>query len=66
MLTNPRPGQRVRLHYAAAKRPYFPYHGRTGAVVVGGRGKPRNHLVRLDGGPLVVVPGGNLVPESAR
>ncbi|HYE77975.1 MAG TPA: hypothetical protein VEI97_08320 [bacterium] len=30
MIANPRAGQRVRLHYAAAKRRFFAYHGRAG------------------------------------
>lgn len=60
MLSSPRPGTRVVIHYAAARAAGMPLHGRTGVVVAPGRGRPRNHLVRLDGGPLVVVPAGNL------
>jgi len=60
MMTAPRTGQRVRLHYAASYAHMMPYHGRHGVVVVSGRGKPRNHAVRLDNGELVIVPCGNL------
>ena len=60
MMANPRPGQRCRLHYVKAKRTHFAYHGRVGVVEIVGRGKPRNHLIRLDDGPLVVVPCGHL------
>lgn len=63
MIANPKPGRRVELRYAARVRPFAPLHGRTGVVVIASRGKPRNHLVQLDGGPLVVVPCGNLMPE---
>lgn len=63
MISNPRVGQRVRLHYAKRAIPHF-FHGRRGMVVVAGKGKPRNHLVKLDGSILVVVPCGNLMPEA--
>jgi hypothetical protein len=42
-------------------------HGASGTVTIVSRGKPRNHLVRLDDGRLVVVPCGNLIdPPPAR
>lgn len=66
MLVNPKPGQRVRLVYAAAKRAFHGLHGERGAVEVAGRGKPRNHLVKLDSGRRVVVPCGNLNAEPPR
>ncbi len=68
MISNPRPGQRVRLHYATkparkgcpTKADYMPHHGALGRVEIAGRGRPRNHGVRLDSGRFVVVPAGNL------
>jgi hypothetical protein len=66
VITNPRRGQRVRLHYAKRSWGWAVFQGRTGTVSVPGRGKPRNHLVRLDDGPDVVVPCGNLVPAADR
>jgi hypothetical protein len=59
VIANPRPGARVVLWYAPRARPYF-LHAAAGVVVVAGKGRPRNHLVRLDSGALVVVPCGNL------
>lgn len=64
MIANPRPGRRVRLHYRRSVAPHAPHHGRAGVVVAAGKGRPRNHLVRLDGGLLVVVPCGNLNPAG--
>lgn len=63
MISNPRPGQRVRLHYRASLAAVMPYHGRTGTVVIVCKSPTcRNHGVRLDGcGTVVVVPTGNLV-----
>lgn len=66
MIRRPRPGQRVRLHYAGrtVRAELAPRHGRAGAVlVVGGGPGPLNALVLLDGGGAVVVPRGNLVAE---
>lgn len=63
MLSNPQPGDRVELRYRAALRPLCP-HGQKGAIVAAGRGRPRNHLVRLDIGVRVVVPAGNLQKEK--
>lgn len=63
MLTCPRIDQTVVLHYSrkAVAAGLVPHHGRVGEVV--GRktsGKPRNHLVRLDDGQLLIVHAGNL------
>lgn len=63
MLANPKPGRRVILHYAKGYARLMPHHGRVGAVVAAGTGKPRNHLIRLDYGTEVVVPCGNLHQE---
>lgn len=60
MISSPRLGQCVRVHYRAAVARYMPHHGRTGVVAVAGRSRPRNHAVQLDDGPLVVIPAGNL------
>ncbi|MHA1559075.1 MAG: hypothetical protein ACTSWI_00150 [Alphaproteobacteria bacterium] len=61
MIWHPRPGQRVRLWYAKRYAAAMPHHGRLGIMVVAGRGLgPINALVRLDDGPEVVVPRGNL------
>lgn len=56
MISSPRPEQRVRVHYAASYAPRMPWHGRDAVVVISGRGRPRNHLVSIDG-RMVVVPG---------
>ena len=64
MLANPKPGRRVVLHYARRYAASMPFHGRAGVVVAAGTGRPRNHLIRLDGGTLVVVPCGNLNPAG--
>jgi len=39
-------------------------HGQTGEAVTPGRGKPRNHLIRLDCGRRVIVPAGNVRPDT--
>lgn len=66
-MSNPRVGARCRLHYRKALAGLVPHHGRTGVVEIVGRGRPRNHGVRLDGcGTLVVVPCGNMVPAFGR
>lgn len=61
MLTNPRLGQPVRIHYSAATRDRMPLHGAVGVVRVRGTGKPRNHGVEI-AGVLYVIPCGNLYP----
>lgn len=58
MISNPRPGQRVQVWYAAKRLP-MPWHGQTGTVEIVGRSRPRNHGIRV-GAALVVVPAGNL------
>ena len=73
MIRQPKPGQRVRIHYATrAKRKglavpaeVMPWHGMAGVIVTANiRTKgPCNVTVRLDGGKIVVVPRGNLVRE---
>ncbi len=61
MISNPRPGDRVLLHYGPAwRRVCSALHGRVGVVRVAGRAKPRSHGVELDG-RIYVVPAGNLV-----
>jgi hypothetical protein len=69
MLSNPKPGTRVRLHYAGRwfRHPRFRalYQGAHGTVLARATGrKPKNHLVRLDDGTLVSVPGGQLWKET--
>ncbi len=59
MICAPRIGQRVQVWYRRELAPHMPLHGRTGEVVRASRGKPRNHLVRIDGREYVV-PCGNL------
>lgn len=62
MLTNPRPGQRCRIHYARDYAHTMPHHGKTGEIVLASQAwKGRNHLVKLDSGKHVAVPAGNLV-----
>ena len=71
MIRQPKPGQRVRIHYATrAKRKglavpaeVMPWHGATGVIVTVPRGRrgPCNVGVRIDAGEVVVVPRGNLV-----
>lgn len=57
MLANPRPGDRAQAWYKVRT---MPLHGRVGVVVVAGRGRPRNHLVRFACGEAYVIPCGNL------
>ena len=67
MLTCPRIGQPVRLHYARrlVDAGAAPHHGKIGAVVIRKtKGKPRNHLIRLADGLLLIVPCGNLVAAT--
>ena len=61
MIFHPRPGQRVRIHYAKRSASIMPHHGKVGVVrlVSSGRG-PRNVGVEIDG-LTVVVPRGNLI-----
>jgi hypothetical protein len=67
VIANPKPGQVVRIHYAARALP-MPYHGKIGTVEIVSKGKPRNHGIRIDG-ELVVIPCGNLqkhLPQPPR
>lgn len=59
MIASPKLGQLVRIWYRPSNR-HLPYHDKIGHVMVSGRGKPRNHLIGVIGGPDVVVPCGNL------
>lgn len=62
MISHPKPGQRVRIHYNAKLAPLMPHHGRHGTVLFKARGgRARNHAVQIDGGPAVAIPAGNLV-----
>jgi ribosomal protein L21E len=58
-MLNPRVGQQVRVHYRAAVADRMPYHGKIGTVVIAGKGKPRNHLIDIEG-TRVAIPCGNL------
>lgn len=60
MITNPRLGQRIQIWYGRQHRDAMPWHGRLGTLEIAGRARPRNHGIRIDGGPVVVVPAGNL------
>lgn len=61
MLTNPRPDQRCRIHYARSYAHTMPHHGAVGKLVLVSRAwKMRNHLVELEDKKRVVVPAGNL------
>jgi len=61
VIFHPRPGQRVRIHYAKRSASVMPHHGMTGVVRSVGRGPgPRNIGVEIDG-RTVVIPRGNLV-----
>lgn len=63
MLTCPKIGQQVVLHYArkSVERGTAPHHGKVGTVVARKtKGRPRNHLISLAGGLLIVVPAGNI------
>ena len=62
MIANPKPGRRVILAYRPSLRGPTGLHGAVGRVAVAGRGPgPRNHLIRLADGRLVVVPCGHLM-----
>lgn len=60
-MLNPKRGSIVQIWYRDKS---MPFHGRYARVVVAGTGKPRNHLVRVDG-ELVIVPCGNLRKPKA-
>ena len=52
----------MRLRYRESRRAEAPYHDQVGVVVIVGRGRPRNHAIRLETGAVVIVPCGQLVP----
>lgn len=59
MICNPRIGQTVQLWYADKWRPWVTIHGLIGTVVKRSNGKPRNHMIEVEG-RLVIVPCGNI------
>lgn len=61
MLSSPRIGQVVQIRYNRRIRGLMPLHGKHGVVIARSRGKPRNHLVSVEGG-YHVIPCGNLFP----
>ena len=55
MIFHPRPGQRVRIHYARRSASVMPHHGKTGVVRTVAKGPgPRNVAVEIDGAVGVV------------
>ena len=58
MLTNPRLNQKAMVWYRKSNR-HMPYHGAVGTIIISGHGKPRNHLIEINGNR-VVIPCGNL------
>ncbi len=64
MLSSPRVGQLVELRYCPALRALTGLHGCLATVVIVGRGRPRNHGVRLLNGRLVSVSAGNIFPAA--
>ena len=58
MITNPRINQKAMVWYRKSNQ-HLPYHGKTGTIVKRSYGKPRNHLIEING-KCVVVPCGNL------
>jgi len=59
MICNPRIGQTVQLWYAEKWRSWVTIHGKSGVVVKQYHGRPRNHMIHVDG-RLVIVPCGNI------
>lgn len=58
MYANPKTGVNVTLRY---KNKSHRLNGKFGQVVIAGRGKPRNHGVKIDG-VIYVIPCGQLMP----
>jgi hypothetical protein len=58
MMLNPTPGQKIQVWYRKSNH-HLPFHAQRGVVLIPSKGKPRNHLVSVDGRP-VVVPCGNV------
>lgn len=62
MLSNPKLGQKVRLHYAKNKCDQMPCHGLIGTVRIVSRPgtRPRNHGIDIPGIGVISVPCGNI------
>lgn len=60
MISTPKIGQQVRIHYNARIAGLMPLHGKVGTITVSSRGKPRNPEVEIEG-LRYCVPCGNLV-----
>jgi len=67
MLSNPTRGQIVRIRYAPPRRQFVrnSLHGKYGRVLVPGTGRPRSHLVHVDGHNYII-PAGQLFQEPDR
>lgn len=64
MLSNPKPGDRVRIRYRKGVRETMPWHDQVGVVVIACRARRcRNHAVQI-GTAVVAVPAGNLMQEK--
>lgn len=62
MMLNPRIGQTVSIRYNRRWAAHMPLHNCIGVVRIASKGKPRNHIVQVNGS-LHVVPCGNLFKE---
>ena len=60
MVSNPKPGAACKVWYRTTLRDYMPLHGKIGKVVRVSRGRPRNHVIEIDGEEYAV-PFGNLI-----
>lgn len=64
MLSNPKPGARVRIRYRAGVRERMPWHDRVGRIAIVCKARRcRNHGVEVDG-RIVAIPAGNLNAEK--
>jgi hypothetical protein len=63
MLSTPKIGQQVRIHYNVRTAGFMPLHGKVGTVTISSRGKPRNHEIVIHGARYCV-PCGNLLPSG--
>ena len=59
MLTNPKAGTEARIWYREEMRQLMPFHGQVCTIKGAGYGKPRNHVVEVEG-VRIVLPCGNL------
>ncbi len=60
MISAPKPGQLVQVHYNKKAAPFMPYHGKIGPVRIVSKARvARNHGVELDG-KVIAIPRGNL------